>query len=53
MFSTVIVGIIFATLIFFAGKKAFSDLKKGKCSGCSGCSDKKMCNTPEIKQIKY
>lgn len=53
MGSTIIVGIIFAAILFFAGRKAFSDMKKGKCSGCSGCSDKKTCSTPEIKQIEF
>jgi len=52
MGSTIIVGVIFAIILFFAGKKAFSDMKKGKCAGCSGCSDKKTCSIPEIKQIE-
>jgi hypothetical protein len=43
-----IVGLGFAVIIFFAGKKAYADLKKGKCSGCSGCgSDEK--STCQIK----
>ena len=53
MTSTIIVGLIFAAIMYFAGKKAFSDMKKGKCSGCSGCSDKKSCNIEEIKQIEF
>ncbi len=53
MVSTIIVGLIFAGILFFAGRKAFSDLKKGKCSGCSGCSDKKNCTLPEVKQIEF
>lgn len=38
--STVIVGLIFAAILFLAGKKALGDMKKGKCAGCSGCSTK-------------
>ena len=37
---TFVVGLAFAIVIVFAAKKAFSDMKKGKCSGCS-CSTKK------------
>lgn len=38
--STVIVGLIFTSVLFLAAKRAFSDMKKGKCAGCSGCSSK-------------
>ncbi|MBM7561023.1 FeoB-associated Cys-rich membrane protein [Fusibacter tunisiensis] len=44
---TLVIGLIFAGIILLAGKRAFSDLKKGKCAGCSGCSDKK--STCQIK----
>jgi hypothetical protein len=46
MFSTIIVGIIFLIILGFAGKKSISDLKKGKCAGCSACDSKsnKTCN---------
>ncbi|MDH8677325.1 FeoB-associated Cys-rich membrane protein [Fusibacter bizertensis] len=53
MLASIIVGIIFAGIIFFAGKKAFSDMRKGKCSGCSSCSSAKSCTIKdEITQIK-
>lgn len=44
MLANIIVGIIFIGILFFAGKKAFSDMKKGKCSGCSGCGPAKSCS---------
>ena len=46
MFSTIIVGIIFLIILGFAAKKSISDLKKGKCAGCSACDSKsnKTCN---------
>lgn len=53
MGATIIIGLIFAVILFFAGRKAFSDMKKGKCSGCSGCNEKKKCSQPEIKQIEF
>lgn len=52
MASTVVVGLIFAAILFFAGKKAFSDMKKGKCSGCSSCNSKNSCNISDIKPMK-
>lgn len=48
---TFIVGAIFAVILFFAAKKGLSDLKKGKCAGCSSCDSKK--NTDDTCQIKF
>lgn len=44
-----IVGLIFAGIILIAARKAFADMKKGKCAGCSSCGseEKSTC------QIKY
>lgn len=33
--ATLIVGLIFGGIIFFATKKSLKDLKAGKCAGCS------------------
>lgn len=35
---TLVVGLIFAALFIWVGRKAYVDIKKGKCSGCSSCS---------------
>lgn len=35
---TLIVGVLFAVLLLWAGRMAYTDMKKGKCSGCSSCS---------------
>lgn len=48
MSSTIIVGIVFAALLGFAGKKALADIKKGKCAGCTAC-DTKASKTCDIK----
>lgn len=48
MSSTIIVGIVFMLILGVAGKKAISDLKKGKCAGCSAC-DGKANKTCDIK----
>lgn len=53
MGATLVVGLIFACILFFAGRKAFSDMKKGKCSGCSSCSSKSSCTSVDIKEIKF
>ncbi|MCA0385588.1 MAG: FeoB-associated Cys-rich membrane protein [Firmicutes bacterium] len=53
MGATLVVGLIFAGILFFAGRKAFSDMKKGKCSGCSSCSSKSSCTSVDIKEIKF
>jgi len=38
----IIVIVILAVVIFYAGKVAIKDAKSGKCSGCGGsCSSKK------------
>lgn len=53
MLASVIIGVGFAVIIFFAGKKAFSDMRKGKCSGCSSCSGASTCSVKnDITQIK-
>ncbi|HAS73762.1 MAG TPA: FeoB-associated Cys-rich membrane protein [Clostridiales bacterium UBA8960] len=52
MIGNIVVGLIFALILFFAGRRAFSDMKQGKCTGCSSCSSKKTCNIDEVKQIK-
>lgn len=51
MLANIVVGLIFMGILFIAGKKAFSDMKKGKCSGCSGCGPEKTCSI-EITQFK-
>ncbi len=38
---TFIVGLLFAAVLLWAGRKAYADMKKGKCSGCSSCSQAK------------
>ncbi|MGB3366206.1 MAG: FeoB-associated Cys-rich membrane protein [Acidaminobacteraceae bacterium] len=48
MISTIIVGIIFVLILGFATKKTVSDLKKGKCAGCSAC-DTKPSKTCDVK----
>jgi hypothetical protein len=48
---TFVVGTIFAAILFFAAKKGLSDLKKGKCAGCSGCDSNKT--TKDTCQIKF
>ncbi len=40
MMGNYIVGALFAIIIYVAAKKGLSDIKKGKCSGCS-CSESK------------
>lgn len=52
MLANIVVGGIFALIMFFAAKKAFSDMKKGKCSGCSSCGSKDTCSISEISDIK-
>lgn len=53
MLATIIIGVLFLIIIFFAGRKALSDLRKGKCTGCSSCSGAKNCSIKEdITQIK-
>ncbi|MDO4721207.1 MAG: FeoB-associated Cys-rich membrane protein [Peptostreptococcaceae bacterium] len=38
---TLIVGLIFAAIIFFAARKSFQDAKAGKCASCNcGCEEK-------------
>lgn len=51
---TVIVGGIFLTILTWATIQARKDMKKGKCAGCSGCSDNKRRSTKEnICNIKF
>lgn len=38
---TLIVGLVFAAGIAWAATRAHADLKKGSCSGCTGCSTAK------------
>ncbi|GAB6108467.1 FeoB-associated Cys-rich membrane protein [Fusibacter bizertensis] len=53
MLATIVIGVLFLTIIFFAGRKALSDLRKGKCSGCSSCSGSKSCALKDdVTQIK-
>jgi len=35
---TFLVGLVFAAMLLWAGRKAYADMKKGKCGGCSSCS---------------
>ena len=42
MLSTIIIGLIFAAILFFAGKKAFSNIKNNKCNCGTSCSDKEQ-----------
>lgn len=44
MTSTIIVGLIFAGILYFAGKKAFSNIKNNKCNCGTSCSDKSKCH---------
>lgn len=53
MVSTLIVGGIFIVIMYFAIKKSLSDLKKGKCAGCSGCNSSKKPIQPTIIDIKF
>ncbi|MBB6443947.1 FeoB-associated Cys-rich membrane protein [Bacillus benzoevorans] len=45
MTSTIVVGIIFAALLFLAGKKAFSNMKNNQCNCGTSCSDQDKCHT--------
>ncbi len=49
MFSTIIVGLVFLVIFGFAAKKAITDLKKGKCAGCSSCDSKKKSSCCDIE----
>jgi hypothetical protein len=40
MLGSIIIGLIFAAIIFFAGKKVYKDMKSNKCSCGSSCSVK-------------
>ena len=54
MVSTMIVGGIFALILFVSGKRALKDLKSGKCAGCSGCGPAKSCQIKtESCNIKF
>ncbi|MGH4123749.1 MAG: FeoB-associated Cys-rich membrane protein [Clostridium sp.] len=44
MLTNIIVGLVFASILVFAFKKAYSDAKNNKCSCGSSCSDKSKCN---------
>lgn len=47
---TIVVGTIFAIILFLAAKKGLSDLKKGKCAGCNSCkTDNPKNNSVQIK----
>lgn len=46
---TAVVGLIFALVMVYAGTKAFKDIRKGKCAGCSSCKPSK----PKPTQIKF
>lgn len=35
---TFLVGLVFAAMLLWAGRKAYADMKKSKCGGCSSCS---------------
>lgn len=35
---TLLVGLVFAAVLLWAGRKAYADMKSGNCSGCSSCS---------------
>lgn len=41
----IIIGLIFAAIVGFAGYKALSDAKNSKCSCSSSCSKKNTCNS--------
>lgn len=39
---TIIIGLIFLAVIFFAARKSFRDIRAGKCASCNcGCEEKK------------
>ncbi len=44
MMPTIIIGLIFASIVIFAFTKAKKDVKANKCAGCSGCSNKSQCS---------
>lgn len=43
--STIIVGILVASLLAWSIKRARKDLKNSKCGGCSGCGLKNQCSS--------
>ncbi|PAB59943.1 FeoB-associated Cys-rich membrane protein [Anaeromicrobium sediminis] len=45
MLPNIIVGLIFAGIVFWAFKRARNDVKNSRCGGCSSCSSKSKCNT--------
>ncbi len=46
MLVNIVVGLVFAGILIFAFKKAYTDAKSNKCScgSSSNCSDKSKCN---------
>jgi hypothetical protein len=51
--STLIIGLILGIGLFFAAKKAFADLRAGKCAGCkSNCSGQKTSAKPLSVQLE-
>nr|WP_295969985.1 FeoB-associated Cys-rich membrane protein [uncultured Bacillus sp.] len=44
MLSTIVVGLIFVGILFFAGKKTFSNMKNNQCNCGTSCSSKSKCH---------
>jgi hypothetical protein len=44
MLANIIIGLIFVSIVIFAFKKVYNDMKNKKCSCGSSCSDKSKCN---------
>lgn len=45
----VVVSLIFFLILFYAGSKAYKNIKSNKCSKCSACDSSK----PKPTQIKF
>ncbi|MBF4692358.1 FeoB-associated Cys-rich membrane protein [Fusibacter ferrireducens] len=50
--STIIVGILIASLLIWAAKRTQRDLKNSKCGGCSGCGLNKQCHSIEEAPVQ-
>ncbi len=52
--STIIVGVIFASIIAYGGYKSWLSMRENKCPGCSGaCSTQKKKVCTSLQKIDF
>lgn len=50
MAATIIVGLVFFSIVGFGAYKSYKAMRQNKCPGCSGgCSEQSSCHVSQIK----